>query len=74
MKGFITLPTTPVTRVSLKITDVAVVLDAATQLLKIYRARGAAKGRAGEALTDSLGLEDAIVGVMTILKETIGQQ
>ncbi len=63
---------TPVTRVSLSLTSVAVVIDAAAQLLKLVRVRGAAKGRAAEAIESSDGLEAAITDILAGVKEAIG--
>ncbi len=63
-----------ITRVSLPLADAVIVNDAAVQLLKIYRANGARKGRAGESISESIDLEAAIRSVMTSVKEVLGSE
>lgn len=64
----------PITKVSLNITDVVIINDAATQFLKIFRARAAAKGRAQQAVEASLALEASIRDILISVKEALGQE
>ena len=63
-----------ITKVSLQLTDAAILLSAASQTLKIHRAKGALRGRGQESIDSSEGLETAIKDVTAAIKEVLGQE